>query len=524
MQTPLNPSDSPLITIAVLAMGGEGGGVLADWLVDLAQNNGYLAQSTSVPGVAQRTGATIYYIEMFPRSSVPDGKLPVMALSPFPGAVDIVIASELMEAGRAVQRGFVDAQKTTFIASTHRVYSMTERVAMGDGRVDQGKLIEGAQASAKLWLGANFSAVAEQAGSLIGPALFGALALIGRLPFDRQQFEDSIKRSGVGVQSSLKAFAAGWQEAKATQARGSKGNLHLEGQATPGLSAPPALAPVGPRLQALALRAAHSLPAPALENTRLGLMRLADYQSIDYAALFLDRLISMSKALENLGPQAAPLISETARHLALWMTYEDSVRVADLKTRRARFDRVGREVRQTADQGLAINEFLHPRVEEIADILPAPVGRWLLSSRWARACLAPLTRKGRIVQTSSLRGFALLYAIASLRRWRPVSLRYTQEHERMQQWLAQAVQLAYQQPELAMQVVKAQQLIKGYGDTHARGWRSFEKIIQALPLLQSQVDGSKRMAHLIQAALADEHGNALDKALFALNLHAQNPN
>ena len=146
MQTPLNPSDSPLITIAVLAMGGEGGGVLADWLVDLAQNNGYLAQSTSVPGVAQRTGATIYYIEMFPRSSVPDGKLPVMALSPFPGAVDIVIASELMEAGRAVQRGFVDAQKTTFIASTHRVYTMTERVAMGDGRVDHGKLIEGAQA------------------------------------------------------------------------------------------------------------------------------------------------------------------------------------------------------------------------------------------------------------------------------------------------------------------------------------------------------------------------------------------
>ena len=48
------------IKIAVLAMGGEGGGVLADWIVDLGEANGYIAQTTSVPGVAQRTGATIY--------------------------------------------------------------------------------------------------------------------------------------------------------------------------------------------------------------------------------------------------------------------------------------------------------------------------------------------------------------------------------------------------------------------------------------------------------------------------------
>ena len=54
------------IKIAILAMGGEGGGVLADWIVDLGEHNGYLAQTTSVPGVAQRTGATIYYVELYP--------------------------------------------------------------------------------------------------------------------------------------------------------------------------------------------------------------------------------------------------------------------------------------------------------------------------------------------------------------------------------------------------------------------------------------------------------------------------
>ena len=127
------------ITIALLAMGGEGGGVLADWLVDLAEQNGFAAQATSVPGVAQRTGATIYYLEMFPLDQVPAGAQPVLGLSPVPGEVDVVVASELMEAGRALQRGLVTPGRTTLIASTHRVYSMTERTAIADGRDGHGE-------------------------------------------------------------------------------------------------------------------------------------------------------------------------------------------------------------------------------------------------------------------------------------------------------------------------------------------------------------------------------------------------
>src|SRR5277367_4076067 len=96
------------ITVAIVAMGGEGGGVLADWLVDAAEASGFVAQSTSVPGVAQRTGATIYYLEFFPAAEIgAAGQDPVLALMPAPGDVDLVIASELMEAGRAIQRGLV---------------------------------------------------------------------------------------------------------------------------------------------------------------------------------------------------------------------------------------------------------------------------------------------------------------------------------------------------------------------------------------------------------------------------------
>ena len=119
------------ITIAVVALGGEGGGVLADWIVDLAQHGGYLAQTTSVPGVAQRTGATVYYVELFPQAAAKTAsREPVLALMPMPGDVDVVLASELMEAARAVERGFVTPEKTLLIASTHRIYAMTEKIAL----------------------------------------------------------------------------------------------------------------------------------------------------------------------------------------------------------------------------------------------------------------------------------------------------------------------------------------------------------------------------------------------------------
>ena len=107
------------ITIAVLALGGEGGGVLADWIVDVAEHGGYLAQATSVPGVAQRTGATVYYLELFPKNAAQAaGRAPVLALMPMPGDVDVVLASELMEAARALERGFVTPDRTLLIAST----------------------------------------------------------------------------------------------------------------------------------------------------------------------------------------------------------------------------------------------------------------------------------------------------------------------------------------------------------------------------------------------------------------------
>ena len=485
------------ITIAILAMGGEGGGVLADWLVDLGERNGFIAQATSVPGVAQRTGATIYYVEMFPAAQVPWGAEPVLALGPVPGEVDVVIASELMEAGRALQRGLVSPDRTVLIASTHRVYSMTERTAAGDGRVDSQRLLEGARAAARQLVAADFAALAEQAGSLISPVLCGALCASGALPFTRAQFEETIRRGGVGVGASLAAFGAGMLA----------GLTAGSGAALPEVAPP--LPAVGPRLESLAGRIAAEFPRGAHATLRTGILRLADYQDLAYAAQYLDLLRALSGA-------RADLLDETARHLALWMSYEDTIRVADLKTRRSRFDRVGGEVKLTAQQQLEISEFMHPRLEEIADTLPAAWGRWLLHTGWARRCVEPFTRKGRVVKTSSLGGFLLLYAVAGLRRIRRSTLRFQVEHQRIAQWLAAICGLAQEHPDVALEVARSQRLVKGYGDTHARGWRNYQRLIAVAPRLAAQSNGAQQMRDLSAAALADDSGQSLEKLMASI--------
>ena len=496
-------------TIAVLAMGGEGGGVLSDWIVDVAEHSGYLAQTTSVPGVAQRTGATIYYIEIFPEEAARKaGKPPVLALMPVPGEVDVVIASELMEAGRAVQRGLVTPSRTTFIASTNRVYSMTERTAMGDGRVDDQVLIDSSRKAARVFVGRDFARLAQDARSVLSASLFGALAGTGALPFNRGDFEEAIRRGGVGVESSLAAFAAGF-----TSASG------VEPERAPVASAAPAFAAPrwGPRVAPLIERVRTTFPTASHEVLLNAVPRVADYQDVRYAALYLDRLATIHEIDARHGAGDSRLLIEAARELALWMTYEDAIRVADLKIRRSRFDRVRGDARMKAGDILRINDFVHPRFDEIADITPAPLARLLARSRFARSLIDRLAGHGRIVTTSSLSGFLQLYLVASLRPLRPRSLRFQRERGLIDGWLAELAALAPADYELAVAVASLPRLIKGYGDTHARGWDNFERIRAVIPTLRSRgSEGAAMLGKLASAALADDTGDKLSAALAAL--------
>ena len=128
-------NELPIQNILIAALGGQGGGVLVDWLVQCARDAGLAVQATSVPGVAQRTGATSYYIE-WSRAPVADGQpRPVFALSPVPARVDVAIASEALEAARLIERGFVTPERTCLVASTSRIYTTAEKMHMDDGYI-----------------------------------------------------------------------------------------------------------------------------------------------------------------------------------------------------------------------------------------------------------------------------------------------------------------------------------------------------------------------------------------------------
>ncbi|MGH8170889.1 MAG: indolepyruvate oxidoreductase subunit beta family protein [Steroidobacteraceae bacterium] len=509
------------IKLCVAALGGQGGGVLADWLVEIGEAEGYLVQSTSVPGVAQRTGATIYYLEFFPREVVErTGREPIMALMPVAGDVDCVAASELAEAGRAIQRGLVDRERTTLIASSHRSYSITEKSAMGQGAADSAGLVELARSQAKRLVLFDMEAVAEQHHSVISSVLLGAICGSGVLPFSRTAFEAAINKSGVSVATNLAAFADACERAQKADA-GPRAEHPADASSALGGSIPAQAR--SPRLQPL-LDRVHRLPEAAQRLALEGARRAIDYQDPEYAALYLSRLERIA-ALEERSRQRGtqpdstsgdwPLTAAVARGLALWMTFEDTIRVADLKTRSARFARVREEIRVAPEQLFGITEFMKPRVAEIAGTLPAAVGRWVLASPLISSWLGRMTG-GKRIRTNTVGGFLFLHTLSGLKRWRRGTLRYLEENARIEDWLGRLERLAPAHDDLAVELARSQRLIKGYGETHERGWKSFSALLDRLDDLAARPDGASVLARLQVAALADEEGKALAGELAAL--------
>jgi len=211
MNLPATLPDRP-ITILIAALGGEGGGVMADWLMEAATASDLPAQATSIPGVAQRTGATTYYLEIYPmRRADLGGREPVMSLTPSPGNVDVMVASELIEAGRAMTNGFVSPERTTLIASTHRIYATVEKMQMADGRFEDDKVLEAGKQLAKRAVMFDMRKLAQESGTVINAVLFGAMAGSGVLPLRREACEAAIKKGGRGAEASLRGFTAGYE-------------------------------------------------------------------------------------------------------------------------------------------------------------------------------------------------------------------------------------------------------------------------------------------------------------------------
>jgi indolepyruvate ferredoxin oxidoreductase beta subunit len=500
------------LSLCIAALGGQGGGVIADWLVGVARREDYLAQATSVPGVAQRTGATIYYLEFFPNTAKRAGRTPVFALMPDSGDVDVLVAAELLEAGRSMERGLLTADRTTLITSTHREYSLAEKSVPGDARFDSDAILAAVRRQSRRTIEVDVPAIAQATRGHLSTVLFGIIAASGVLPFKRESFKATLAASAFATSRNLAAFQAGMAAADSRKppADAARGMEDFTRAHKAPLPAEHGL-PLSAQLRPIAERIAAECAPEWRDVAALGVRRLIDYQDLEYASLYLDRLRAIGRVARS--PVAAiPLMAAIARALALWMSFEDTFRVADIKTHASRHARIAHDVAAEPGELVEIAEYLKPRLEEICGSLPAWLGRRVLASPRLSASIARLA-KGRRISTTHIGGFLFLRGLSILRRWRRGTLRFVEEDARIWDWMDLIVLIVPRDQELALEVVLCQELVRGYGETHHRGCTAFTRIAQRATQLVGNASAAAQVRTLREAALADADGTALDALL-----------
>lgn len=504
--------NSKPITILLCALGGEGGGVLCGWLVEAARKAGHAAQATSIPGVAQRTGATTYYLEVFPQPLAELGSTrPVFSLAPVPGGLDLLVSSELLETVRQIGNGMSDPASTQVISSSARTLTTQERMQLGDGRLDGERLASVVREFSREHQLLDMESITRESGTVVSAVMLGAIAACGILPFPKSVFEDVVRAGGRGAEASLRGFARAYELVAGVRERSGFVQAIL-GTAAPQADGAPALPP----------EVASRFPAPARDMVALGYARVLEYQDQRYADLYLQRLAAVldaERAADPAGGAGFATTRETARWLALWMAFDDVVRVAALKSAAARWDRVRSEVKAGEDDLIKVYDHFKPGIPEFAGLLPESLGQRLL--QWDRRRQQrgkdPLSFK-LVIGTHTVFGLAALRALASLKWLRRHGQRFTEEQVLIERWLTGVTDLTRRDWRLGHEVALCGRLIKGYGSTNERGKENLLHVLDQLAnaaTFESDGQRARAIAAAREAALTDDAGRALDQALEA---------
>ena len=488
MSTPREPT-----RVLIAALGGEGGGVLVDWITRAALHAGLHASRTSIPGVAQRTGATTYYVEVMPAE--PGDPAPVLGLNAAPGRVDVFIGTELLEAARRAEAGMLTRDRTLAIVARRRAYTVAEKSEGGDGRLDDAALEAAIRATAREAQVQDHDALARASGGALNSVMLGALAASGALPVPVEAFREAI-RAGKAAESNLRGFEAGLcalaPSLVARERAGGEGRDAVAGG------------------QDLSF-----LPDAARTLAAEGIRRLTDYQDAALAAEYLTTLRRFA-ALPNAD---ASLLDSLARHLALRMSAEDVIRVAQLKLREARRPRLAAEAKARQGDIIHVVEFMKPGPAEVLSLLPPSLGRRALTFCERRGWMG----KAIPLNVSPTRplGFLRLRLLAGMRGWRPRTLKHHEERAWIARWLSLVERALPLGAGAAREVAETARLVKGYAATDARGRANWKRLAAEIiePALSGALPREVFVDALVQArvaALKDPEGDALERVLAAV--------
>ena len=514
------------VSILLCALGGEGGGVLANWLIDVARLADYPAQATSIPGVAQRTGATTYYLEIYPipRSQL-DGQLPVLGLNPLPGRLHALVSSELLETARQIANGLASNDRTCVISSSSRALTTAEKMVMGDGRRDEGALLDVIAENSLRHHVIPMADLCQEAGTMVSAVMLGAIAASGLLPFARAHYESVLGGNSASAKASLRGFALAVERVSKQREQ----TQYVDQLLAPSTATSPTLPsgqsdvsdlPSNTDTQAqVPQQVLDEFPSGMHHLLALAYQRVSQYQSEAYAQLMVDRLRRL-KQIETSAPGGSalcPVTQEATRWLALWMAYDDIIQVAHLKSRANRWDRVSKEVKLQEGELLKVYDHFKPGVPELAAMLPMSWAQALL--KWDRNRVANGKDAWSMpikLARHSVIGMLSLRFLSLLRVFRPFGHRYLTEQALIEEWLNGIASACTVSTDLALEVARCGQLIKGYGSTNERGKDNLLHILKTVCVPDFSQSAAAQIAAVSQirkAALQDEAGQLLDQAL-----------
>lgn len=479
------------VRVLIAALGGEGGGVLVDWITRAALEAGLHASRTSIPGVAQRTGATTYYMEVM--AAEPGDPPPVLGLNAAPGRVDVFVGTELLEAARRAEAGFVTSDRTFALVARRRAYTVAEKSEGADGRLDPARLEAAVRATARQARVEDFEALSRASGGALNAVMLGALAASGALPIPAEAFRAAIRATGKAAESNLRGFEAGFSgEAPPLQAD---------------IPAPVANDTLG------------FLPEEARALAAEGVARLADFQDRALA----EEYVATLRRFAALPGADAPLLTALARHLALRLSAEDVIRVAQLKLRAARAPRLVAEAKARPGDIVHVVEFMKPGPAEVLSLLPPGPGRRALAFCARRGWMGRSVAMN--VSPTRPLGFLRLRLLAGLRRWRPRTLKHAEERAWIAQWLSLVERVLPIGAGAAREVAETARLVKGYAATDARGRANWARIAAEViePALDGRLPPEVLEDAVLQARLAaqkDPEGDALDRVLASVAARA----
>jgi indolepyruvate ferredoxin oxidoreductase beta subunit len=495
-------SDLRILSVLIAAIGGQGGNVLTEWIFSAAELAGYRPMSIALPGLAQRGGATNYYMEI---AISQDPRLldeVVFGHYPVPGAVDVLLGQEYLELARLVQQGY-SSRETSILASTHRFYSVTEKMPMYGGVMDSAKLEEMVRAFSGQYVAFDAIGLVRRVGLeevAANAALLGGLAAAGFLPIGREKYEQAIKLVGVAVEANLKAFEAGFQHVasgeylqRTTEEFRADHEELIEAKERQ-LSAKHRRA-----FRNLVSGAIATLPEPLVPIAVEALARLTDYQSPAYAADYLRQLVEIIELDRSIGGQTRGFAFSQifAKTLATMMAYHDAVRVAELKTRSLRFDKIRQHIGVQSGEVYSVTDYLKPDAYEIYGLFPEGLVKPVLAVLRALGFregegLSRVTWEQR-PRTTSVAGYLWLKWLTLMKPFRPRSMRFKHEKELIAEYVANVKEFAPLSYELACLAARTGQMIKGYGEVRRRTIGTTRRFVQNVlrPLVdyEANIDG-----------------------------------